>query len=86
MPLHPIPAPGNALGALGLFFAGFESLGSYLNDGAVPDELVTLGAGAATGAIYRSVRGPRQAIAAGALGMLGAGTLLAARKFVSSGL
>lgn len=75
------------MGTLGLFFAAAESLGGYLNDGeVVPPELCTLAAGATTGALYRSVRGPRQAAAAGALGLLGAGILVVARKTISSGL
>lgn len=43
-------------------------------------------AGAATGALYRSVRGPRQAAAAAVVGTAGAATLLAARRFISPGL
>lgn len=31
----------------------------------VPDELITVGAGATTGALFRSVRGPRQALVSG---------------------
>lgn len=83
----PIHRAGNSLGTLGLFFAAAESLGGYLNDGeVVPPELCTLAAGVTTGALYRSVRGPRQAAAAGALGLLGAGILVVARKTISSGL
>jgi mitochondrial import inner membrane translocase subunit TIM23 len=77
---------GNSLGVLGLMFASFESFYGYLNDGLVPEELTTMGAGASTGAVFRSVRGPRQAAAAGAVGLIGASTLLAARKFISRGL
>lgn len=78
---------GNALGALGLFFASFESFAHYLNsDGWVPEEVPTLAAGAFSGAIYRSPRGPRQAAAAGAIGLAAATALLGARTFISRGL
>lgn len=46
----------------------------------------TLAAGAATGMLYRSVRGPRQAAAATVVGTAGAALLLAGRKFVNPGL
>ena len=37
---------GNALGVLGLFFAGFESFGlGYWSDGRIPDSLNSIGAG-----------------------------------------
>lgn len=84
-PLLRLPA-GNALGVLGLLFASFESFSGYLANGQVPDEVNTLAAGAATGALYRSVRGPKQAAAAAVVGTAGAGLLLAARKFVNPGL
>ncbi|PSC70793.1 chlorophyllide a oxygenase [Micractinium conductrix] len=77
---------GNALGVLGLLFASFESFSGYLTNGQVPDEANTLIAGAATGTLYRSVRGPRQAAAAAVVGTAGAAALLAARKFVNPGL
>jgi import inner membrane translocase subunit TIM23 len=77
---------GNALGVAGLLFASGESLLRHLADGAVPDAVPTLAAGAATGAVYRSVRGPRQAAAAAAVGALAAGALLAGRSFVNPGL
>ena len=77
---------GNSLGVLGLFFASFESLMGHLADGQVPDEAVTVGAGAATGALFRSVRGPRQALVAGALGSAGGALLVAARTYINRGL
>lgn len=77
---------GNALGTLGLMFASFESFLRYVNDRAVPDEVGSLAAGAATGALFRSVRGPRQAAAAAAVGTVGAAGLLAARRFINPGL
>ncbi|KAL6777923.1 TIM23 [Auxenochlorella protothecoides x Auxenochlorella symbiontica] len=79
-------ANGNSLGALGLMFAATESFGNYMSDGVVPSEVVTLAAGASAGALYRSVRGPRQAAAAAAVGALGAGALILARKTISRGL
>lgn len=36
---------GNALGVLGLLFAGIESGLGYLNDGSVPDSAATVSAG-----------------------------------------
>ena len=40
---------GNALGVLGLFFAGFESFGlSYWSDGRIPDSANSVGAGELT--------------------------------------
>lgn len=77
---------GNALGVLGLLFASFESFAGYLSNGQIPDEANTLIAGAATGTLYRSVRGPRQAAAAAVVGTAGAATLLVARKFINPGL
>lgn len=77
---------GNALGVLGLLFASFESFSGYMTNGQVPDEANTLAAGAATGALYRSVRGPRQAAAAAVVGTAGAAALLAARRFINPGL
>jgi hypothetical protein len=77
---------GNSLGVLGLLFASFESLSGYLTNGQVPDEANTLIAGAATGVLYRSVRGPQQAAAAIVTGSAAAGLLLVARKFINPGL
>ena len=37
---------GNALGVLGLLFAGMESGLGYLNDGAIPDSAATVVSGA----------------------------------------
>lgn len=73
---------GNALGVLGLMFASMESFLRYANDARAPEEVATLGAGAATGAVFRSVRGPRQAAAAAAVGTVGAAALLAARSLI----
>lgn len=48
----------------------------------IPDEANTLLAGAGTGLVYRSVRGPRQAAAAAVVGTIGAAMLLGARTVV----
>ena len=77
---------GNALGVVGLMFSSSESFLRYMNDGTVPDDAATLGAGALTGAIYRSVRGPRQALAAAAVGTFASAGLLAARNLINAGL
>ncbi|EFN51953.1 hypothetical protein CHLNCDRAFT_139623 [Chlorella variabilis] len=77
---------GNSLGVLGLLFASFESFSGYMTNGQVPDQANTLIAGAATGALYRSVRGPRQAAAAAVVGTVGGAALLAARNFINPGL
>jgi import inner membrane translocase subunit TIM23 len=77
---------GNALGVLGLLFSSSESFYYYMNDRILPEDLMTVAAGATTGAIYRSVRGPRQALAAGAVGSIGGILLLGARTFISAGL
>jgi import inner membrane translocase subunit TIM23 len=70
---------GNALGVLGLVFSSSESFYLYLNDRILPEDLMTVAAGATTGAMYRSVRGPRQALAAGAVGGIFASVLLGLR-------
>lgn len=77
---------GNSLGVVGLFFASSESFLRNANDGLLPDETATVGAGALTGALYRSVRGPRQAAAAAAVGVIGGSLVLAGRAFVNPGL
>lgn len=77
---------GNALGVLGLLFSSTESFYYYMNDAILPEEFMTIASGATTGALYRSVRGPRQAVAAAAVGGLGGILLLGARRFISSGL
>ena len=82
-PTHPA---GNSLGVLGLLFASFESFIGYMADGQIPEDANTLLAGAATGALYRSVRGPRQAVAAAAVGTIASSVLLAGRKFINPGL
>lgn len=77
---------GNSLGVLGLLFSSSESFYYHMNDARMPDDLMTVAAGATTGAIYRSVRGPRQAMAAAAVGGVAAALLLGGRKFISPGL
>lgn len=53
-------------------------------EGAVPDTALTMLAGAASGAAFRSPRGPRQAAAAGLVGSVGAGVLTVLRQFYPS--
>eukprot|EP00873_Tetraselmis_striata_P006532 jgi/Tetstr1/426796/TSEL_017011.t1 len=78
---------GNTLGVVGLYFAVSEStLFSYGEEYGAPDAISTLGAGFATGALFRATRGPRPAAVAGAVGMAGAGLLLAGRAFIAGGL
>lgn len=77
---------GNSLGVLGLFFAASESGIDKLADGQIPDAMVTMLAGATTGAVFRSARGPRTAAVAGGVGMAAAGLLVVARKTIASGL
>lgn len=77
---------GNALGVVGLMFSSSESFLRHMNDGRLPEDAATVGAGALTGALYRSVRGPRQAAAAAAVGALAAALLLGARRNINSGL
>jgi len=77
---------GNALGVLGLMFASSESFLRYVNDKRLPDDVASVGAGALTGAVYRSVRGPRQLLAAAAVGSIAASLLLGARKYINPGL
>lgn len=77
---------GNSMGVVGLMFSSSESFLRHVNDGILPDDTATVGAGALTGAIYRSVRGPRQAAAAAAVGSLAATLLLGGRRYINSGL
>lgn len=70
---------GNGAGALGLYFAVFESLFFHQTDGMVPDSLNTVAAGFCTAALYRSPRGPRTAAVAGAVGAVGGAVLAALR-------
>uniref|UniRef100_A0A061QSZ4 Mitochondrial import inner membrane translocase subunit TIM23 n=1 Tax=Tetraselmis sp. GSL018 TaxID=582737 RepID=A0A061QSZ4_9CHLO len=75
---------GNSAGVVGLYFAASESLlFHYLDRFGLPDALPTLGAGFATGALYRIPRGPRTAAVAGLVGTACAGLLLAGRSVVS---
>lgn len=77
---------GNSLGVLGLFFAGFESALDHVADGQIPDTLVTVLAGACTGTVFRSTRGPKTAAVAGAVGAVAASALVVARSTISRGL
>lgn len=70
---------GNSAGALGLFFACFESGLLAQVDGAVPDAASTVVAGFMTAAVYRAPRGPRTAAVAGAVGAVAGAGLAALR-------
>ncbi|GLI63889.1 hypothetical protein VaNZ11_007006 [Volvox africanus] len=71
----------NSCGILGLYFSGFESLFVYqLEPYGLPDNVSTLLAGFASGALFRLPRGPRQAMVAGVVGVVGAGGITALRK------
>eukprot|EP00891_Asterochloris_glomerata_P007775 jgi/Astpho2/7775/fgenesh1_pg.00117_%23_6_t len=77
---------GNALGVLGLFYAALESgLGHYA-DGSVPEAATSVGAGFATGALFRAARGPRAAAVAGAVGAAAASALVGARATLNKNL
>lgn len=55
---------GNSLGVLGLFYSSFESLTGYMRD--EHDSLNSIVAAGCTGALYKSVSGPRAAAVWGA--------------------
>lgn len=74
---------GNAFGILGLMFAVSESSLTYSIEPYLPTSLGTIGAGFATGAIFRSTRGPKAAAISGAVGATAALTLLIGRQFIS---
>lgn len=76
----------NALGALGLFFAASESGLDAAAGGRGPDWAPTLSAGFATGALFRSPRGPRAAAVAGAVGAAASLGLVGLRRLVAAGI
>ena len=76
----------NALGALGLFFAASESGLAAAAGGRGPDWAPTLSAGFATGALFRSPRGPRAAAVAGAVGAAASLGLVGLRRLVAAGI
>eukprot|EP00898_Chlorokybus_atmophyticus_P008115 jgi/Chlat1/8304/Chrsp78S07716 len=69
---------GNALGTLGLFYSSSESFISYLRG--TDDWLNSLGAGLASGAVYKASAGPRTAAVAAAAGGLASAALLAGKQ------
>lgn len=75
---------GNSCGILGLFFAGSESYLANQLDNRVPDSVVSMLAGALSGAVYRSPRGPRQAAVAAGLGLIAGGGLASMRSIFPS--
>jgi len=73
---------GNGAGILGLYFASIESaLVHNVDVPGAPEAAYTVAAGAASGALFRSPRGPRQALAAGVVGAA-AGVGIAALRTV----
>eukprot|EP00270_Netrium_digitus_P020860 TRINITY_DN8705_c0_g1_i2.p1 TRINITY_DN8705_c0_g1~~TRINITY_DN8705_c0_g1_i2.p1 ORF type:complete len:194 (+),score=15.76 TRINITY_DN8705_c0_g1_i2:255-836(+) len=70
-------AAGNAMGVLGLLYGGLDGL-AY-NFRGKDDILNSIGAGLATGALYKAAAGPRSAAIAGALGGIAAAALSAGR-------
>lgn len=69
---------------LGLYFAISESYLSSMADGRVPDELCTMAAGFVSAGLFRSTRGPKAAMIAGAVGSLAAAGLAGARQYFPS--
>ncbi|KAF5840323.1 hypothetical protein DUNSADRAFT_17167 [Dunaliella salina] len=76
---------GNGCGIIGLYFASLESyLANALDLPDVPDAANTVAAGAISGALFRSPRGPRQAAAAAVVGAIGGGSIAALRTVFPS--
>eukprot|EP00967_Tisochrysis_lutea_P000111 scaffold149_cov15-Tisochrysis_lutea.AAC.1 len=76
---------GNGCGIIGLYFASLESyLANALDLPDVPDAVNTVAAGAISGALFRSPRGPRQAAAAAVVGAIGGGSIAALRTVFPS--
>ena len=76
---------GNSCGIVGLYFASLESyLTNALDLPNVPDWANTVAAGAISGALFRSPRGPRQAAAAAVVGTVGGGSIAALRTIFPS--
>eukprot|EP00899_Mesostigma_viride_P016562 jgi/Mesvir1/24907/Mv14013-RA.1 len=71
---------GNALGVLGLFYANFENVVSWLRD--EDDILNSIVSGAGTGALYKMTAGPRTAAVAGITGGFAAAALTAGKHHV----
>lgn len=59
---------GNALGTLGLLYAGLDSLINYSTEDRLGDDVNSTLAAAAAAAIYRSGAGPRSAVIGAAVG------------------
>lgn len=75
----------NGCGIVGLYYATADSfIYSKLDQNGLPDSLSSVLAGAVTGALFRSPRGPRQALVAGAVGAVAGTGLLAVRKVFPS--
>mmetsp|Transcript_21728 Transcript_21728/g.37033 ORF Transcript_21728/g.37033 Transcript_21728/m.37033 type:complete len:256 (-) Transcript_21728:547-1314(-) len=74
----------NSTAILGFFFSCTESYLGSLEVPGMPEAGNTMAAGAIAGAIFRSPRGPRQAIAAAAVGAVGGVTLAGLRTVFPS--
>ncbi|GFR45669.1 hypothetical protein Agub_g7083 [Astrephomene gubernaculifera] len=78
----------NSLGILGMFFSGFESVYVHqLEQYGVPDSASTLLAapsGFTSGALFRLPRGPRQAVVAGAVGVVASSGIIGLRQYFPS--
>lgn len=75
----------NGCGILGLLFSTTDSvIYNQLDKNGLPDSFSSVLAGAITGAVYRSPRGPRTALVAGALGAVAGSALVAVRQVFPS--
>lgn len=75
---------GNTLGVLGFLFASSQGLSRWIigeRFSNIPDEVLTLGAGCATGVVYRMHAGPRAAGVSAGLGFVAAGAVLILEYF-----
>lgn len=76
---------GNTFGILGLFYAVFESFAQSRLDHTIPDDISSVLAGVATGAIYRAAAGPRSIAVGSAMGGMAALALVMSKNAVQSG-
>ncbi len=69
----------------GLYFATTDSLlFNKFDQNGLPASLSSIPAGAITGALFRSPRGPRQALVAGCIGAVAGAGIIAARQVFPS--
>ena len=71
---------GNTFGILGLFYAVSESFAQSKLDHAVPDDISSVLAGCAAGAIYRAAAGPRSMAVGSAMGGMAALALVISKN------